>query len=91
MISPTGFWYAAKAIEHGWSRNVLALQIGASLHKRHGRAVTNFKTTLPPTQSDIAQGVTKDPRLFDFLTLTEDANERAVEVGWFRRYSTSAR
>jgi predicted nuclease of restriction endonuclease-like (RecB) superfamily len=73
--------YAAKAIEHGWSRNVLALQIEAGLHKREGKAVTNFKATLPPAQSDLAQGVTKDPYLFDFLTLTEDANERAVELG----------
>jgi len=74
-------WYAAKAIEHGWSRNVLALQIGAGLHQRQGKAVTNFQATLPPAQSDLAQGITKDPYLFDFLTLRDDANERAVEEG----------
>ena len=74
-------WYAAKAVEHGWSRNVLALQIEAGLHKRQGKAVTNFKTTLPPTQSDLAQSITKDPYLFDFLMLRDDANERAVEDG----------
>jgi len=51
-------WYAAKAVEHGWSRNVLALQIESSLHTRQGKAVTNFKTTLPPPQSDLAQQVT---------------------------------
>jgi predicted nuclease of restriction endonuclease-like (RecB) superfamily len=64
-------WYAAKAVQHGWSRNVLAL--------RQGKAVTNFKTTLPPPQSDLAQQITKDPYLFDFLNLRDDANERAVE------------
>jgi predicted nuclease of restriction endonuclease-like (RecB) superfamily len=74
-------WYAAKAIEHGWSRNVLALQIQAGLHQRQGKAVTNFKKTLPPSQSDLAQGITKDPYLFDFLTLRDDINERAVEEG----------
>jgi predicted nuclease of restriction endonuclease-like (RecB) superfamily len=74
-------WYAAKAVEHGWSRNVLALQIEAGLHQRQGKAVTNFQATLPPTQSDLAQGITKDPYLFDFLTLRDDANERAVEEG----------
>jgi predicted nuclease of restriction endonuclease-like (RecB) superfamily len=74
-------WYAGKAVEHGWSRNVLALQIEAGLHQRQGKAVTNFKTTLPPAQSDLAQGITKDPYLFDFLTLRDDANERAVEDG----------
>ena len=74
-------WYAAKAVEHGWSGEVLALQIEAGLHQRQGKAVTNFKTTLPPAQSDLAQGITKDPYLFDFLTLRDDANERAVEDG----------
>ena len=74
-------WYAAKTVEHGWSRNVLALQIEAGLHQRQGKAVTNFRTTLPPAQSDLAQGITKDPYLFDFLTLRKDANERAVEEG----------
>ena len=74
-------WYAAKAVEHGWSRNVLALQIGAGLHARQGKAITNFKATLPPPQSDLAQGITKDPYLFDFLALRDDVNERAVEEG----------
>ena len=72
-------WYAAKAVKHGWSRDVLALQIGSGLHTRQGKAVTNFKTTLPPPQSDLAQQITKDPYLFDFLNLRDDANERAVE------------
>ena len=82
LDSPTDrLWYAAKAVEHGWSRNVLALQIQAGLHQRQGKAVTNFKKTLPPSQSDLAQGITKDPYLFDFLTLRDDINERAVEEG----------
>jgi predicted nuclease of restriction endonuclease-like (RecB) superfamily len=72
-------WYAAKAVEHGWSRNVLALQIESGLHARQGGAVTNFKVTLPPPQSDLAQQITKDPYVFDFLNLRDDANERAVE------------
>lgn len=39
-------WYATKSVEHGWSRNVLALQIEAGLHKREGKALTHFKATL---------------------------------------------
>jgi predicted nuclease of restriction endonuclease-like (RecB) superfamily len=31
-------WYASKAVEHGWSGDVLALQIEAGLHKRQGKA-----------------------------------------------------
>jgi predicted nuclease of restriction endonuclease-like (RecB) superfamily len=91
LDSPTDrLWYAAKAVEHGWSRNVLALQIEAGLHTRQGKAVTNFKATLPPAQSDLAQQLTKDPYLFDFLTLRDDANERAVEDA-FAGYVTEVR
>ena len=72
-------WYAAKAVENGWSRSILALQIESGLLQRQGKAVTNFKSTLPPPQSDLVQQMTKDPYVFDFLTLRETANERAVE------------
>lgn len=77
-------WYASKALEFGWLRNVLALNIESELHVRQGRATTNFGATLPPTQSDLAQSITKDPYLFDFLALREGANERAVEDGLIR-------
>ena len=29
----TRLWYAARAVAEGWSKNVLALQIAASLHR----------------------------------------------------------
>lgn len=74
-------WYAARAVEHGWSGDILALQIQSGLRLRQGQAVTNFRETLPPAHSDLAQSITKDPYLFDFLTLTEAANERTVEAG----------
>lgn len=45
-----------------------------------GRRSRTSSTRCRP-QSDLAQGITKDPYLFDFLTLREDANERAVEIG----------
>lgn len=48
-------WYAAAALEHGWSRNVLALQIDSRLHQRRGKAITNFQRTLPAPQSDLVR------------------------------------
>lgn len=72
-------WYAGKAVEHGWSRDIMALQISSALFHRQGKAVTNFKHTLPPLQSDLAQQALKDPYVFDFLTLTEAAREREME------------
>lgn len=74
-------WYAAKAIEHGWSRSVLTVQIETDLYGRQGKAVTNFAVTLPSPQSDLAQETLKDPYVFDFLTLSEDAHERELESG----------
>lgn len=74
-------WYARKAVEHGWSRAVLTVQIESRLHERSGKAITNFDRTLPPAQSDMAREVLKDPYTFDFLTLGEDAHERDLERG----------
>ena len=72
-------WYAGKAIEHNWSRNVLVMQIETRLMERNGEAVTNFQASLPQPQSDLARESLKDPYRFDFLGLTEEAQERDVE------------
>ena len=72
-------WYAAKAIEHNWSRNVLVMQIETRLLERSGKAATNFALTLPKPQSDLARESLKDPYRFDFLGLADEAQERAVE------------
>jgi predicted nuclease of restriction endonuclease-like (RecB) superfamily len=74
-------WYARQALEHGWSRSVLVHQIESGLHLRQGNALTNFKRTLPPPQSDLAQEALKDEYAFDFLASAQDLGERAVERG----------
>jgi predicted nuclease of restriction endonuclease-like (RecB) superfamily len=74
-------WYAAKTVEHGWSRAVLTVQIESGLFARQGNAVTNFESRLPAPQSDLAQQSFKDPYLFDFLTLRAGAIERDLETG----------
>jgi predicted nuclease of restriction endonuclease-like (RecB) superfamily len=58
---PTRLWYAQQAFEHGWSRDVLSLQIQSRAHERHGQGVTNFQRTLPPPQSDLAAQLLHDP------------------------------
>jgi predicted nuclease of restriction endonuclease-like (RecB) superfamily len=72
-------WYAQKTLEHGWSRAVLVHQIELDLYGREGRAITNFSQTLPAPQSDLAQQTLKDPYVFDFLTLADDARERELQ------------
>jgi predicted nuclease of restriction endonuclease-like (RecB) superfamily len=73
------FFYVENTRRHGWSRSVLTHQIENGLYEREGKALTNFNTTLPKPQSDLAQQIIKDPYNFDFLTLTKDYNERELE------------
>lgn len=72
-------FYIAQTIEQGWSRDVLALQLKSKLYDRTGKAVTNFASTLPAPQSDLAQQTLKDPYTFDFMSMTAPYNERDVE------------
>jgi predicted nuclease of restriction endonuclease-like (RecB) superfamily len=75
----TRLWYAAQAIDHGWSRNMLALHIERRLHQRQGKAQNNFALTLPPAASDLAAQIFKDPYLFDMLGTADPRREAEVE------------
>lgn len=74
-------WYAKKAIENGWSINVMVHQIESMLYKRQvlSDKSTNFETRLSSPQSELAQQTLKDPYIFDFEQLRENAVERNVE------------
>ena len=72
-------WYLAKAAEHNWSRNILVMQIETNARGRSGQAVSNFDARLPKPHSDLARESLKDPYRFDFLGLTDEAQEREIE------------
>jgi predicted nuclease of restriction endonuclease-like (RecB) superfamily len=72
--------YAARAVEHGWSRPLLTHHIELRTLEREGKAVTNFDQRLPKPQSDLARETLKDPYRFDFLSLGSEAEERAIEA-----------
>ena len=74
-------WYAQKTVDHGWSRNILVLQIENKVYRRMGKAMHNFSATLPPSDSDMAIQVFKDPYLFDFLGTAEPRREAELEQG----------
>ncbi len=74
-------WYGERAIENGWSRDVLVYQIESRLFERQGGAITNFERTLPKPQSDFAQQLIKDPYHLDFLSLGANVQERELEQG----------
>lgn len=72
-------WYSRAVIEHGWSRAVLVHQIESGLYHRQGKAITNFDRQLPSPQSELAHQTIKDPYLFDFLGIGNEAHERDIE------------
>ena len=74
-------WYIFQTIKNGWSRNVLLHQIESKLFERQKKAkkVTNFRRTLVPPQSDLAQDAIKDPYVFDFLTIAQNARELELQ------------
>jgi predicted nuclease of restriction endonuclease-like (RecB) superfamily len=72
--------YAQRAIEQGWSRNALNIHIETRLLEREGKAVTNFSARLPVSRSDLALQALKDPYVFDFLGIGQEAGEREIEA-----------
>lgn len=72
-------FFVRKTLENNWSRSTLLNWLDTDLYEREGKAVSNFKNTLPAPQSDLAQQITKDPYSFDFLALRENYDERDLE------------
>ncbi|MGE3919697.1 MAG: YhcG family protein [Gammaproteobacteria bacterium] len=76
-------WYANQATQLNWSRATLEMQIQSKLYKRQAisnKKVSNYKDQLPQLQSNIAHELLKDPYIFDFLTIQNNAHERELEA-----------
>ena len=56
-------FFIRKTREQNWSRALLLNFVDTDLYERSGKAVSNFTETLPATQSDLAQELTKDPHV----------------------------
>lgn len=72
-------FFVQKTKENNWSRAVLFNFLDTDLYEREGKAITNFKATLPALDSDLAQQMTKDPYCFDFLTLSQQYSEKELK------------
>lgn len=77
--------YVDACVKNGWSRDVLINQINNSYHLSIGNSFNNFGKSLPENVSSLTNGIIKDPYIFDFLTLTEDYNERELETAMVER------
>lgn len=72
-------FYVQQTIENGWSRDMLLNFLGTDLYERSGKALSNFKYTLPAEESDLAQEITRDPYNFAFTGITGKYNERRLK------------
>jgi predicted nuclease of restriction endonuclease-like (RecB) superfamily len=77
----TSYWYMKQTVECGWSSPILDMQIENGLFQRQieKKQANNFKATLPPPQSDLANYLLKDPYIFDLAGMQAQANERDIE------------
>ena len=68
-------FFVHQTVVNGWSLNY----VGTDLYERQGKALTNFKATLPDETSELAQELTKDPYNFAFTEITGKYNERKLK------------
>lgn len=78
-------WYAARAVDEGWSRALLEHNIMGQLRQREGAAPSSFDGHLEARDARLAQSIAKDPYLFDFLGLGAEAAERELEQAMMDR------
>lgn len=72
-------YYIMQTVENKWSRSALEWQIESKLFERQGKAITNFSSTLPAHQSDLAKQITKDPYVIDLMGVRQEMTEREIE------------
>lgn len=72
-------FYVNQVRKNDWSRAVLMNFLDTDLFERQGKAISNFKMSLPDVQSDLAQEMTRDPYNFDFLSIRKDYDEKELK------------
>jgi predicted nuclease of restriction endonuclease-like (RecB) superfamily len=74
-------YYLRMTAEMGWSRNVLAHQIGTDAYGRQRKSAQqhNFQKTLAPALAEQADEAMKDVYALDFLGITKPVVERELE------------
>ena len=74
-----GLFFVRKSWENRWGRSVLMNFLASDLYERQGAAQTNFSTTLPEPDSDLAKELLKNPYDFSFLPGKEKYQEKELK------------
>lgn len=82
-------FYAAKTLEHSWSRAVLENMMGDKgkdngLYERQGKVVNNFPTTMPYPTGDLAAEMISDPLNLSFVKLKAKYDEHTLKQALVR-------
>ena len=82
-------FYAAKTLEHSWSRAVLENMMGDKgkdngLYERQGKSVNNFPATMPYPTGDLAAEMIGDPLNMSFLKLKAKYDEHTLKQALMR-------
>lgn len=72
-------FYVQKSSKDNWSRSVLLNYLDSNLYESHGKAVTNFSSTMPLESGELAKDILKDPYNFDFLQLADNYHEKELK------------
>ena len=72
-------FFVRKTLENNWGRGMLMNFLSTDLYERQGAALTNFATTMPKSESDLAQEYFKDPYRFEFIQLNEEYTEKELK------------
>ncbi|OIH94516.1 YhcG family protein [Curtobacterium sp. MCBA15_001] len=83
--------YIRAAVDHGWSRHVLVHNLRTNALERSGTQPTNFGRLLEPDSAALAQELTRDPYVLDFLAVDDDRGERALERAMVDRIADTLR
>lgn len=73
------YFFVDEVIKNNWSRAVLLNFLETNLYERQGKAISNFRTTLPSYTGDLAQEITKDPYNFDFIAVNRKYTEKELK------------
>jgi predicted nuclease of restriction endonuclease-like (RecB) superfamily len=72
-------FYINRCAAHAWSKRTLEYHLKSDLYHQQDMANTNFATTLPANQVELATQQFKDEYLLDYINIEESEDERALE------------
>ena len=82
-------WYARKAVEYGWSHNILKIHIERNRIAQETQINFDFEQTLPPEGSDLSRQLIQSQHSVNLIKLQEIAKEHNLKqalvnhIGYF--------